>query len=67
METRNQLVIEATEIWCQYGKLICDKFNFEGFLIDATPVERIVNTGTNEQLISFIEFVRNQIAVLGNI
>lgn len=67
METRTKLVVEATKIWCQYGKLICDKFIFEGYLIDATPVERIVNTGSNEQLISFIEFVKNQILVVSNL
>jgi hypothetical protein len=61
---KDELIKSATDIWCSYGQAINKTFEFNGFLIESTPLEIALNSNSDEQIIRFIEYVKSQIELL---
>jgi len=64
---KEELIKNATDIWCLYGQAINKAFEFNGFLIESKPLEIILKSNSDEKIKKFIEYVNTQITVLHNI
>ncbi len=64
---KDELIKNATEIWCLYGQAINEAFDLNGFLIESEPLEHVLKSNSEEKIKKFIEYVKTQITVLNNI
>jgi hypothetical protein len=60
METRDhlakdELIKRASDIWCLYGQALNKAFEFNGFLIDGTPLENVLSSNSEEKIIRFVD------------
>ena len=64
---KDELINRATDKWCLYGQAINKAFEFNGFLIDGTPLENVLRSNSEEKIIRFIDYVESQIETLKEI
>lgn len=65
--TKDELIKNATDVWCLYGQAINRAFEFNNFLIEGGPLENVLKSNSEEKIKKFIEYVNTQITVLNNI
>jgi hypothetical protein len=65
--TKEELIKNATDIWCLYGQAINKAFELKGFLIESEPLEYVLKSNSEEKIKKFIAYVNKQITVLNNI
>lgn len=64
---RQELNEKATKLWMQVGRLVDQKFGFNNHLIDGRPLENASNHPSDQQILSFIVYLENQISLLNEI
>jgi len=62
--TKEELIKNATDIWCLYGQAINKAIEFNGFLIENKPLEIVLKSNSDEKIIQFIDYVKSQIELL---
>lgn len=58
---------EAIITWCNYGDAINKAFNFINFNVDGEPLEKVLETNSEEKILKFIEYIKTQIEQLEKI
>jgi hypothetical protein len=64
--SKEKLINEAIESWCLYGQTINKAFEFNDFLIESNPLEKALNSNSDEKIIQFIAYIKSQIKLLEN-